>query len=116
MKLLRVLGLQAHEWLLIGIVTTLAGLFALTVNGYSKRFETALAEESQANHHRISELVTTLSSLERNIRTSEARLTRERLSSIRTSVNEARELVETCLLYTSPSPRDQRGSRMPSSA
>ena len=24
--------------------------------------------------------------------------------------------VETCLLYTSPSPRDQRGSRMPSSA
>ena len=25
-------------------------------------------------------------------------------------------LVNTCLLYTSPSPRDQRGSRMPSSA
>ena len=26
------------------------------------------------------------------------------------------ELQDTCLLYTSPSPRDQRGSRMPSSA
>ena len=26
------------------------------------------------------------------------------------------EGVKTCLLYTSPSPRDQRGSRMPSSA
>ena len=25
-------------------------------------------------------------------------------------------LERTCLLYTSPSPRDQRGSRMPSSA
>ena len=25
-------------------------------------------------------------------------------------------LMRTCLLYTSPSPRDQRGSRMPSSA
>ena len=25
-------------------------------------------------------------------------------------------LLSTCLLYTSPSPRDQRGSRMPSSA
>ena len=25
-------------------------------------------------------------------------------------------LVDSCLLYTSPSPRDQRGSRMPSSA
>ena len=27
-----------------------------------------------------------------------------------------RRIAETCLLYTSPSPRDQRGSRMPSSA
>ena len=26
------------------------------------------------------------------------------------------QLVKDCLLYTSPSPRDQRGSRMPSSA
>ena len=26
------------------------------------------------------------------------------------------EPYDTCLLYTSPSPRDQRGSRMPSSA
>ena len=26
------------------------------------------------------------------------------------------ELIKHCLLYTSPSPRDQRGSRMPSSA
>ena len=25
-------------------------------------------------------------------------------------------VIHTCLLYTSPSPRDQRGSRMPSSA
>ena len=27
-----------------------------------------------------------------------------------------RPVFNTCLLYTSPSPRDQRGSRMPSSA
>ena len=27
-----------------------------------------------------------------------------------------RAKIEVCLLYTSPSPRDQRGSRMPSSA
>ena len=27
-----------------------------------------------------------------------------------------REIDKICLLYTSPSPRDQRGSRMPSSA
>ena len=26
------------------------------------------------------------------------------------------QILHTCLLYTSPSPRDQRGSRMPSSA
>ena len=28
----------------------------------------------------------------------------------------AQRVIESCLLYTSPSPRDQRGSRMPSSA
>ena len=35
------------------------------------------------------------------------------------SVNDARQFIDEykyCLLYTSPSPRDQRGSRMPSSA
>ena len=26
------------------------------------------------------------------------------------------DIINSCLLYTSPSPRDQRGSRMPSSA
>ena len=26
------------------------------------------------------------------------------------------DVIDCCLLYTSPSPRDQRGSRMPSSA
>ena len=31
-------------------------------------------------------------------------------------VQEVSEAVKDCLLYTSPSPRDQRGSRMPSSA
>ena len=37
-------------------------------------------------------------------------------TSVPTVVYEPREAVEHCLLYTSPSPRDQRGSRMPSSA
>ena len=32
------------------------------------------------------------------------------------SVIEKKGRQKTCLLYTSPSPRDQRGSRMPSSA
>ena len=31
-------------------------------------------------------------------------------------VNKAQITINSCLLYTSPSPRDQRGSRMPSSA
>ena len=30
--------------------------------------------------------------------------------------NDPREIVDTCLLYTSPSPRDTERSRMPSSA
>ena len=38
-----------------------------------------------------------------------------RLKRDRRIVNKT-ELTRLCLLYTSPSPRDQRGSRMPSSA
>ena len=34
----------------------------------------------------------------------------------RPSASDVKELQNACLLYTSPSPRDQRGSRMPSSA
>ena len=33
-----------------------------------------------------------------------------------TQLGEPADPFNTCLLYTSPSPRDQRGSRMPSSA
>ena len=33
-----------------------------------------------------------------------------------TDINELQAIQGICLLYTSPSPRDQRGSRMPSSA
>ena len=32
------------------------------------------------------------------------------------STQKTKQSSNTCLLYTSPSPRDQRGSRMPSSA
>ena len=43
------------------------------------------------------------------------------LSSMEANLNGADYLkhkddIQSCLLYTSPSPRDQRGSRMPSSA
>ena len=34
----------------------------------------------------------------------------------RSTVDLASKTTKVCLLYTSPSPRDQRGSRMPSSA
>ena len=37
-------------------------------------------------------------------------------SEINSYVNDYLKMVDSCLLYTSPSPRDQRGSRMPSSA
>ena len=39
----------------------------------------------------------------------------EELAKVKEEVRKLNEMV-TCLLYTSPSPRDQRGSRMPSSA
>ena len=40
----------------------------------------------------------------------------ETLNGIISDFDETTEVVWLCLLYTSPSPRDQRGSRMPSSA
>ena len=40
----------------------------------------------------------------------------EETSGVRANVLTPGELLRACLLYTSPSPRDQRGSRMPSSA
>ena len=48
-----------------------------------------------------------------------APLTTEQMTDASTYIVEGtitRVWVEDCLLYTSPSPRDQRGSRMPSSA
>ena len=41
---------------------------------------------------------------------------RERLGYTDDQIAETAGLLETCLLYTSPSPRDISGSRMPSSA
>ena len=37
-------------------------------------------------------------------------------TNVRERENAYKHTMKTCLLYTSPSPRDQRGSRMPSSA
>ena len=48
----------------------------------------------------------------REIREAGSRTARERILDLLDDGS----FVEVCLLYTSPSPRDQRGSRMPSSA
>ena len=45
-----------------------------------------------------------------------AALSREQLEAELTKLRSENDQLRTCLLYTSPSPRDQRGSRMPSSA
>ena len=56
------------------------------------------------------------------IQSSEAEMTRTEVVFVDMSVEGSDQLLEDlmqrqgCLLYTSPSPRDQRGSRMPSSA
>lgn len=94
MKNLRNTGLQSHEILLIVLILLFAGGFAFIVNGYSSRFETALEEESQAKHHQISELVTTLASLERTIRTSETKPRQERMQIIHAALQETDELVQ----------------------
>ena len=48
---------------------------------------------------------------------SEQNLTREKaIAILNTPDEQLNELIERCLLYTSPSPRDLSTSRMPSSA
>ena len=46
----------------------------------------------------------------------DARMAFERHATSKIRETEDLFSIKTCLLYTSPSPRDQRGSRMPSSA
>ena len=58
-----------------------------------------------------STLINSLMKEKLSIITSKAQTTRHRIRGI---INE--DDYQICLLYTSPSPRDQRGSRMPSSA
>jgi len=93
MTALRNLGLQARELVLLAIILMVAIGFAVTVKGYSSRFESALEEESQAKHHQISELVTTLASLERTIRTSQGKPTQERMQTIHAALEETQQLV-----------------------
>lgn len=93
MNLIQNLGLQLREVILLVVILVFASGFALTVKGYSSRFETALEAESQAKHHQISELVTTLASLERTIRTSRGKPVQERMQTIRAALAETDELV-----------------------
>ena len=48
--------------------------------------------------------------------TAEMRSLTNRINGLETELQRERQRLLNCLLYTSPSPRDQRGSRMPSSA
>ena len=43
-------------------------------------------------------------------------ITQDTIGEVRDAVEEALRLLDSCLLYTSPSPRDSFRSRMPSSA
>ena len=53
--------------------------------------------------------------ISRQLRTEETAIQASKISSL-SSTREMLLPIQSCLLYTSPSPRDQSGSRMPSSA
>ena len=69
---------------------------------------------ASALNNRASDLSTLLDAEQQAIRTVE--VADNAISAIEDLVSSARAQANACLLYTSPSPRDQRGSRMPSSA
>ena len=94
----------------------------LTVTGRSGRMGQAViaAIEAEANanlhssHDKGEDLVTALSGSQGVIDFTLPSLTDDLLEKALNSKTPL--IIGTCLLYTSPSPRDQRGSRMPSSA
>ena len=86
-------------------------VFVTEVCGISKRRDTEkllllsrLVQRgiSQTSQGRLARWVYTLAAVARNLASHES--------------TGRDEIIKACLLYTSPSPRDQRGSRMPSSA
>ena len=81
--------------------------------GFDEQQQQAIVESIQETTERISENVSAFVALEQARRAS-IRTVQELTLEEQRYQNEAQRLA--CLLYTSPSPRDQRGSRMPSSA
>ena len=58
----------------------------------------------------------TASLIEKGVKKCAEKLGEEAIEAVIAAVTNDRAELINCLLYTSPSPRDQRGSRMPSSA
>ena len=101
-----------------------------SLNGFIIRLKTTLRQTetfiSEAAHHIKTPLATVKAESELALYNSKTPENRVHLKNIIRSVDQtsrsSAQLLEhalvlySCLLYTSPSPRDQRGSRMPSSA
>ena len=78
---------------------------------YTSRFDGFLAEKFQIPSNLIMKAwEETPKELQESLLLAKKRI--EKFHSLQVPKN----IIYTCLLYTSPSPRDQRGSRMPSSA
>ena len=65
---------------------------------------------------RLDAATTSFHTLERQLADPDVASDPKRLQSIARERSRLEPLVQDCLLYTSPSPRDKRQSRMPSSA
>ena len=84
----------------------------------NKMEDVALDETVDAKVH--AEVVARLETAEKKLRCLMGTERGRAIAQLETELEERDETIaalrEACLLYTSPSPRDQRGSRMPSSA
>ena len=101
----------------------LHGVGVSVVNALSERFEVFVRRDGNLHHmsFKDGEMKSPLAIKEsvgkRNTGTLIAfKPNPKYFDSHRFSVSRLKHLLRACLLYTSPSPRDQRGSRMPSSA
>ena len=97
--------------LLLAVITiVLVAVLAVVMVRDTRRRLEEQASQNERNQAAILQLLDELADLAEGDLTVHASVTENFTGAIADSINYA------CLLYTSPSPRDQRGSRMPSSA
>ena len=101
-----------------GVIFDLDGTLVNTLSAIGNAFNLALEEQGWDQHplDRFATFIGSGARVAASRALPEAARADNTIDRLHARQREIHEAIWNCLLYTSPSPRDQRGSRMPSSA